>query len=541
MLAFFAFLIILSLIYLLLKDKLCPMVALSIVPLVGLLSFWVLSALLGHKAIPNNYAYMLKTSYQRNYLKEVAHQNAYAFPDGKILYQFEQAGFKAIHLKPHAKDLSVDAQEVLKFYSAGLAAAYPHATHKAFIYLQRALGAHGFWDSVHDHAQVLVRYFRYGFNKVSHIAIMFIFAILFFGVLNDVGLFNPMMGLIIKLSRGNVIAICMGTCLIATIAHLDGSGASTFLVVIPPLLPIYRQLNMNPYLLLLLVASSAGMANMLPWGGPLLRIASVMGADAATLYFPLIKVQLIGLACVLGMAFWLGLREQVRLKNPTTIAHHQSLYTDVPSPANPSHSQHFFANLCVAVCALVFVILGTFPPEFCFIVALCVVLLINYKTPKERVAKIKAYAPEAISMAVILLAAGIYIGVLSGSGMLAEVANQIATLLPDVSLKHLHLIAAILGVPLKLLLDTNGYYFTLLPVVSQIVSQHGVDAQSCGYAMLIGSIAGTFVSPFAPALWLGIGLARLSMGRHIAYSLFYLWGLSLVVLALSYAFGVFQA
>lgn len=77
----------------------------------------------------------------------------------------------------------------------------------------------------------------------------------------------------IKITSGNVIAIAIGTVLVAAVAHLDGSGASTFLITIPALLPLYKHLDMSPYLLLLLVSASASIMNMVPWAGPLGRAA----------------------------------------------------------------------------------------------------------------------------------------------------------------------------------------------------------------------------------------------------------------------------
>ena len=105
-------------------------------------------------------------------------------------------------------------------------------------------------------------------------------------------------------------------------------------------------------------------------------------------------------------------------------------------------------------------------------------------------------------------------------------------------LPYLHIIIGILGVPLELVLSTDAYYFGLLPVVEQITSQVGVAPQSAGYAMLIGSIVGTFVTPLSPALWMGLGLARLSMGAHIRYSFFWIWGLSLLTLLGAMLIGV---
>ena len=90
-------------------------------------------------------------------------------------------------------------------------------------------------------------FFTSGTSSVVSVAIMFIFAIIFFGIMQDVGLFDPLINKMIALTRGNVIAVAVGTVIIAAIAQLDGSGASTFLITIPALLPLYKRLKMNPY------------------------------------------------------------------------------------------------------------------------------------------------------------------------------------------------------------------------------------------------------------------------------------------------------
>src|SRR5690625_1588062 len=95
-------------------------------------------------------------------------------------------------------------------------------------------------------------FFRNGIQSVISVVVMFIFAILFFGIMQDAGVFDPLINKMIAISRGNVVSVAVGTVVIAAIAHLDGSGASTFLITIPALLPLYKKLRMNPYLLLLL-------------------------------------------------------------------------------------------------------------------------------------------------------------------------------------------------------------------------------------------------------------------------------------------------
>lgn len=429
-------------------------------------------------------------------------------------------------------------------------------------------------------------FYRHGISSVVQVVTMFIFAILFFGVMNDVGLFDPLIRAMVRITRGNVIAVAVGTVLISAIAQLDGAGASTFLLVVPPLLPLYQRLKMSPYLLFLLLAASAGVVNMLPWGGPVGRVATVLEMDAVALWRELVVVQGLGLALLLVLAVFLGLREQRRIRQQALKAElAQALpaaasgsvpapaATSAPASAHPSHVDELAAalqphaatelaiqaaaakaadearaqllrprlrwvNALVFLLTLAVLVMGVFPPGYTFMIALCVALVINYPQPKVQIQRINAHAGGAIMMASIILAAGTFLGILKESGMLNSIARALVDVLPAVLLPYMHLVIGAIGIPLELVLSTDAYYFALFPVVEQITSQAGVPSTSAAYAMIIGSIVGTFVSPFSPALWMGLGLAKLSMGQHIRYSFFWIWGLSLSLLVLTWMLGI---
>ncbi|HEZ2749074.1 TPA: TRAP transporter large permease subunit, partial [Neisseria meningitidis] len=181
---------------------------------------------------------------------------------------------------------------------------------------------------------------------------------------------------------------------------------------------------------------------------------------------------------------------------------------------------------------------GIFPPGYVFMLAATAALLLNYRSPQEQMERIYAHAGGAVMMASIILAAGTFLGILKGAGMLDAISKDLVHILPDALLPYLHIAIGVLGIPLELVLSTDAYYFGLFPIVEQITSQAGVAPEAAGYAMLIGSIVGTFVTPLSPALWMGLGLAKLSMGKHIRYSFFWAWGLSLAILASSIAAGI---
>jgi len=393
-------------------------------------------------------------------------------------------------------------------------------------------------------------FFNSGITSVISVVIMFIFAILFFGIMQDTGVFDPLINKMIAISRGNIIAVSIATVIIAAVAQLDGSGASTFLITIPALLPLYQRLKMNPYLLLLLVGTSASIMNMVPWGGPLGRTASVLGMDVTELWRPLIKIQVIGLVLLVLLAIVLGLREK-RL-----IAKRSLLNEDIFEGANPSlapideegsaatkaaslkRPKLLWINVLLAVSVIAVLVWGIIPAGFAFMIGVSIALPLNYRSVDAQMERIKDHAPNALLMAAIILAAGSFLGILNGTNMLDSIATDLVTILPAFIVPYLHIIIGVFGVPFDLLLSTDAYYFALFPIVEQVVTTFGVPSLSAAYAMIVGNIIGTFVSPFSPALWLALGLAGLEMGKHIRYSFLIMWGFSIVLLIITIMLGV---
>ena len=119
---------------------------------------------------------------------------------------------------------------------------------------------------------------------------MFVFAILFFGVMTDAGLFDPIVARVRRVAGTRPAWIVPGTALLAALVHLDGSGAVTFLVVVPAMLPLYEALGMRPRLLACAAAMAAGVMNVVPWGGPTLRAAAALKLPVAGIFNPMLPV-----------------------------------------------------------------------------------------------------------------------------------------------------------------------------------------------------------------------------------------------------------
>ncbi|WP_018916684.1 CitMHS family transporter [Vreelandella zhanjiangensis] len=395
----------------------------------------------------------------------------------------------------------------------------------------------------------IATFYEQGFARVIPVAVMFVFAILFFGILQDAGLFEPIILKVLSVSKGNVVSITVATALVACIAHLDGSGATTFLLTIPALYPTYQRLRMSPYLLLLLVGLGASIMNMLPWAGPLARIGSVLGMSPGELWQPLIPLQIFALILLLSLAVVLGMRENRRIKRLPPLNSHASqgeaasgaAIQETPEAQPvvnkvPAWRMTFNALLLIAVVAALTT--DVLPPALVFMIGVALALPVNITHMDGQMQSIKRHAPNALIMATIIIAAGTFLGILNGSNMLSELSADIVAILPAAVVPYMHILIGIFGVPFDLILSTDAYFFAFLPIVVEVVGNAGVPTVSTAYAMVIGNIIGTFVSPLAPAVWLALQLAGLEMGKHIRYSFGIMWGFSLVLLLFGYLFGI---
>lgn len=329
----------------------------------------------------------------------------------------------------------------------------------------------------------LVKFFDKGLSQVMNVVIMFIFAIIFFGIMTDSGLFKPLVKRLILMTRGNVIIVCVMTALIGSFAQLDGAGAVTFLLSIPALLPLYKALNMNKYLLILLLALSAAIMNMVPWGGPMARVATVLKVKSVNeLWYGLIPIQIIGFVLVIIFAVYLGFREKKRIKKAiekgeveetqdVDIHRLVNIYEreqDIKFPVKGRARNNpyiIWINVVLTILVIVIMLTNLAPPEFAFMIGTSLALIINYKSVDEQMDRLKAHAPNALMMAAVIIAAGMFLGVLNETGMLKAIATDFIKIIPDAVGPYLHIIVGIFGVPLDLLTSTDAYYFAVLPIV----------------------------------------------------------------------------
>lgn len=379
-----------------------------------------------------------------------------------------------------------------------------------------------------------------GMVKIAPTGIMLTFAVMFFGIMYDAGLFDPVIRGVIRIAGGDPMKVAIGTCIISVLAHLDGSGSSTYLIAISALLPVYTALNMSVFTLATIVALSAGTMNLLPWGGPTMRAASVLGIDVTQLFTPMVPVMLVGLVWVFGVSVYLGYRERKRVGITKELPASLNGNTEEDT-AGVKRPKMLIPNFIITVAAITCLVMAYLPMAAVFVIALPVALMVNYPNPDMQKVRIEAQAKTAIYTASVIFCAGVFTGVLSGTGMIEHMAMALASLIPA-SLGHLLApVVSLVSIPMTIFFDADSMYYGVLPVISGAAQQFGVSQTAIARALLLGGHTTAFpLTPVAGSTWVLLGLTGIDLGTHQKKTLPWVLGSTVLMLIVSMLLGLLK-
>ena len=373
-----------------------------------------------------------------------------------------------------------------------------------------------------------------GFGSTGSTAALFVFSVLYFGIMTDAGMFDVIINKLMKFVGDNVIGVTVMTAIIALIGHLDGGGASTFLIVVPAMLPVYKKMHMRPSTLLRVAVLAMGVLNLMPWAGPTMRAASVLGIEAGQLWGKLIPVQVFGIVLCLAHAVLAGVQEKKRGAGLHGKLAEAAGTVDAAEEAQHQKDENEYArpklfvfNICLTIAVIAMLVWDKFPSYFPFMLGVAAALLVNYTPIKLQKKMINRHAGPALMMCSTLMGAAVLMGILVYGFNANDAAGQ-----------HLPLVIGILSVPLALCFDTDSYFYGMLPVMIAIGASFGVEAYPIAIAMVVCRNCATFISPMVPATLLGIGLADVDIKDHIKCSFGYVWGFSIICMIFAAIIGL---
>ncbi|MFF5446600.1 CitMHS family transporter [Streptomyces sp. NPDC012888] len=429
-----------------------------------------------------------------------------------------------------------------------------------------------------------------GVGKLAPTAAMLMFAIVYFGVMIDVGLFDPIVRGILRFCKADPVRIVVGTAVLAAVVSLDGDGSTTFMITVSAMYPLYKRLGLSLVVLTGVAATANGVMNTLPWGGPTARAATALELDAADIFVPMIPALAVGLVFVFVLAYVLGLRERRRIGTlalpaaeertetlvtsgaaaggPTTTGpaasatgaaggtgtddHPADAPAHFPADVTAAHAGGFqgldphrdtlrprlyWFNAGLTLALLTAMILELLPIPVLFLLGAALALTVNFPRMPDQKARIAAHAENVLNVAGMVFAAAVFTGVLTGTGMVKHMADWLVGAVPEGMGPHMALVTGLLSLPLTYFMSNDGFYFGVLPVLAEAGAAHGVGPLEIARASLVGQ-ALHMSSPLVPAVYVLVGMAKVEFGDHTRFTVKWAALTSLVVLAAGMLFGI---
>ncbi|MFG2653087.1 CitMHS family transporter [Streptomyces sp. NPDC048436] len=425
-----------------------------------------------------------------------------------------------------------------------------------------------------------------GVGNLAPTAAMLMFAIVYFGVMIDVGLFDPIVRGILRFCKADPVRIVVGTALLAAIVSLDGDGSTTFMITVSAMYPLYKRLKMSLVVMTGVAATANGVMNTLPWGGPTARAATALKVDAADIFVPMIPALAMGLVAVFLLSYALGLRERKRLgtlsldevleketadetvlvgaggadgRTPsltkkTTGGAGSGTDAEAASAGgadadeddgfqglDPNRStlrpKLYWFNAGLTVVLLTAMIMEWLPIPVLFLLGAALALTVNFPHMPDQKARIGAHAENVLNVTGMVFAAAVFTGVLQGTGMVDNMAKWLVDAIPEGMGPQMGLVTGLLSLPLTYFMSNDGFYFGVLPVLAEAGQAHGVSTLEIARASIAGQ-ALHMSSPLVPAVYVLVGMAKVEFGDHTKFTVKWAVLTSLVVLGSGILFGI---
>ncbi|WP_328870271.1 citrate:proton symporter [Streptomyces sp. NBC_00287] len=414
-----------------------------------------------------------------------------------------------------------------------------------------------------------------GVTSLAPTAAMLMFAIVYFGVMIDVGLFDPIVRGILKFAKADPMRIVVGTAVLAAIVSLDGDGSTTFMITVSAMYPLYKRLKMSLVVMTGVAAMANGVMNTLPWGGPTARAATALKLDASDIFVPMIPALLVGLLFVFVLSYVLGLRERKRLgvltldealepqeaetvlvgaggtgdgNGKTPVPATGGAGTDAddqddddfqgldPNRATLRPKLYWF-NALLTVSLLTAMIMEWLPIPVLFLLGAALALTVNFPRIPDQRARLAAHADNVLNVSGMVFAAAVFTGVLQGTGMVDSMAKWMVDVIPEGMGPHMALVTGLLSLPLTYFMSNDGFYFGVLPVLAEAGAAHGVSPLEMARASLVGQPL-HMSSPLVPAVYVLVGMAKVEFGDHTKFVVKWAAATCLIILAAGILFGI---
>lgn len=254
-------------------------------------------------------------------------------------------------------------------------------------------------------------------KSLQSAGIMCLFAMIYFTMLSETGMFNTITRQLIKLTRGkvNVYMVMILTSLIAGIGMMTATVVTSYTIVFPAMMPLYKKMKFDRAAAMIIAQTAIAGMCFLPWGIAVVNSSVFANVDAMELSRRLIPVAICFIPAIVLQWVYFGIQHK-RRGLPMVVEWSDEEGSD--EEENPlRRPKLFWINLLIFLAAIAALVTAAVPSYLVFIIASFLTIMIDYREPKDYQKMLNKAAGRFGGTLITLIRISVFLGSFNETGM----------------------------------------------------------------------------------------------------------------------------
>ncbi len=367
---------------------------------------------------------------------------------------------------------------------------------------------------------------------------MVLFAMIYFTLLTETEMFDILIQKFLRLSSGrlHLYAVMIITSLIAAVGMLTATVATSYLIVFPIMLPIYKKMKFDYRSAMIIAQTAIAAMCFVPWGIAVVNSSVFAGVDPLELSHRLIPVALCFIPAIILQWIYFAY-EHKKSGGLMVVDWSAEADKDTERTRNElARPNLFWFNLILFLIVIFLLAKSVVPSYIVFIFASAITILANYPNAGDHQKLIAKAGGRFFGTIQMLIGISFFIGIFRGTGMVESLAVSITANVPEVLTRYIHIILA-MSMVLVIRFIPNQIYNSMYPVLISIGSRFGLTGTDVIAPFVCNMSLATGSSPFTSTTHVGTGLLDLDVNAYCNKSAKVQFVTNIVIIFIAIAVG----
>lgn len=380
---------------------------------------------------------------------------------------------------------------------------------------------------------------------------MLLFGLIYFTMLTETGMFDTIVGAVMKLigKNMNVVIVMVMTVVIGALGYLTANMSTTYLICFPIMIPLYKKFKLDQSYAFLLCQTAISAMCFLPWGIGIANSAMMAGVDTTELAAASIPWGACFIPVIILMIVYFTIMHK---KEVGTLGVPQGAAVETTSSEakeetkeNPNaRPKLFWVNLLIFVIAIVALAVFQITSYIVFIFASVATALINY--PKNFGEIWNKAGRTYYNVLIMLIAISVYLAIFNMSpedgsklSMVEALANAMVGIFPEFLTRYLYIIFLLLEVIIIRFVPYQVFN-AMYPLFISIGASYGISAIAIIAPFVCNLALATSVTPMNSATYIGCTLCEVDVDKFVKKGVPIMTVANALVVVIAVIFGVLK-